>query len=101
MTDIPEDVIEHYKLRDIATPKGYVYCKIQKGMYGLPQDGIIAQQLLKGRLEKHGYQQSTTTPQLWKHNTQPISFTLVVNDFGVSYVREVHAQHLIDTVKQT
>ena len=27
-----------------------VYCKMQKGMYGLPQAGIIAQQLLKERL---------------------------------------------------
>ena len=24
MADMPEDVIEHYKLRDIATPEGYV-----------------------------------------------------------------------------
>lgn len=43
MVDMPEDVIKHYKLRD-ATPEGYVYCKIHKGMYDLPQAGIIAQQ---------------------------------------------------------
>ncbi len=28
LSDMPEDVIEHYKLRDIATPDGYVYCEI-------------------------------------------------------------------------
>jgi hypothetical protein len=55
LSDIPEDVITHYKLNKIATPEGYIYCEIQKGMYGLPQAGIIAQQLLekapsKGRL---------------------------------------------------
>jgi hypothetical protein len=49
---MPEDVIAHYKLNEIATPEGYIYCKIQKGMYGLPQAGIIAQQLLKERLQK-------------------------------------------------
>jgi hypothetical protein len=43
IADMPEDVIEHYNLRDKATPDGYVYCEIQKGMYGLPQAGIIAQ----------------------------------------------------------
>jgi hypothetical protein len=47
IADMPEDIIEHYNLRDKATPDGYIYCEIQKGMYGLPQAGIIAQQLLK------------------------------------------------------
>ena len=47
IADMPEDVITHYKLTDIATHDGYIYCEIQKGMYGLPHAGIIAQQLLK------------------------------------------------------
>jgi hypothetical protein len=59
-------------------------------MYGLPQAGIIAQQLLEERLAKHGYRQSETTPGLWKHDTRPISFTLVVEN----------AQHLLDAVRQ-
>jgi hypothetical protein len=46
LADMPADVIEHYKLLDVATPDGYVYCEIRKGMYGLPQAGIIAQELL-------------------------------------------------------
>jgi hypothetical protein len=46
LADMPADVIEHYKLLDVATPDGYVYCKIHKGMYGLLQVGIIAQELL-------------------------------------------------------
>ena len=69
-------------------------------MYGLPQARIIAQQLLKQRLEKDGYCQSTTTPDLWTHDTRPISFTLVVNNFGVKYVGEENAQHLLDTVQK-
>ncbi len=36
LADMPKDVIAHYKLNNIATPEGYIYCKIQKGMYGLP-----------------------------------------------------------------
>ena len=28
LADMPEDVIEHYKLRDIASPEGIIYCKI-------------------------------------------------------------------------
>ncbi len=98
IADMPDNVIEHYNLRDKATPNGYIYCEIQKGMYGLPQTGIIAQQLLEERLQKHGYCQSQTTPGLWKHDTCPISFSLVVNNFGVKYVGKENAQHLLDTV---
>ena len=36
LSDIPEDIIEQYKLRDIVTPEGYVYLEIMKGVYGLP-----------------------------------------------------------------
>ncbi len=46
LSNMPEVVIAHYKLLDVATPDGYVYCEIQKGIYGLPQAGIIAQELL-------------------------------------------------------
>jgi hypothetical protein len=79
---MPKDVIAHYKLNKIATPEGYIYCKIQKGMYGLPHAGIIAQQLLKERLQMDSYCQSKTTPGLWPHNTLLISFSLVVDNFG-------------------
>ncbi len=51
IADMAEDVIAHYKLTDIATHNGYIYCEIQKGMYGLPQARIIAQQLLEKRLK--------------------------------------------------
>ena len=100
LSDIPEDVIDHYQLRKIATPDGFVYCEIQKGMYGLPQAGIIAQELLAERLAKHGYHQSKTTPGLWTHDTRPIWFSLVVDDFGVKYVGEEHAQHLLNVVQK-
>jgi hypothetical protein len=65
LSDMPDNVIEHYNLRAITMADGFVYCEIRKGMYGLPQAGIIAQQLLETRLAVHGYHQSTTTPGLW------------------------------------
>jgi len=87
-------------LLDVATPDGYVYCEIRKGMYGLPQAGIIAQELLAKRLIDHGYSQSETTPGLWKHEWRPIMFSLVVDDFGVKYVGEEHAEHLLKTIQK-
>jgi hypothetical protein len=77
-----------------TTSNGTIYVKIQKGMYSLPQAGILAQNLLKEQLNKHGYHQSLTTPGLWQHDWRPISFTLCVNDFGIKYVGKEHANHL-------
>ncbi len=51
IADMPNNVIKHYNLTNLMTPDGYVYCEIQKGMYGLPKAGIIAQQLLEKRLQ--------------------------------------------------
>jgi hypothetical protein len=62
--DIPEEVIEEYGLRKIATPDGYVYVKARKEMYGLPQAGLLAQELLEKRLGEHGYTQSKIIPGL-------------------------------------
>ena len=47
LADIPEEIIEEYKLHEIVTDDSYVYCKIRKGMYSLPQAGLIAQELLE------------------------------------------------------
>ena len=70
-------------------------------MYGLPQTGLLAQQLLEKRLEKHGYTQSKQTPGLWKHESRPICFSLVVDNSGMKYVGEAHANHLIQALKKT
>jgi hypothetical protein len=100
MSEIPDKIIKEYILDEIATEDGYIYCKIQKGMYNLPQAGIIAQELLKEFLAKHGYTQSKTIHGLWKHKTRPTCFTLVVDDFAVKYTNEQDAEHLISTLKQ-
>jgi hypothetical protein len=67
LSDMPDDIIPHYHLLDIATLDGYVYCKIRQSMYGLLQAGIIAQELLAKRLKEQGYTHSKTMPGLWTH----------------------------------
>ena len=69
------------------------------GMYGLPQAGILANELLQKRLDPHGYYKVQHTPGLWKHESLPIQFTLVVNNFGVKYVGKDNALHLINALK--
>ena len=97
LSDIPEDVQEHYKLKEKATKDGFVFVEIRRGMYGLPQAGLIAQDLLEERLNKRGFYQSTYTPGLWLHKTRNIQFALVVDDFGIKYIKDEDAQYLMDS----
>ena len=94
ISDIPEEIIKEYNLRDKVTPDGSIYIMAVRGMYGLPQAGLLANELLEKRLNQHGYRQSKLVPGLWKHDWRPIQFTLVVDDFGVKYVGKEHAMHL-------
>jgi hypothetical protein len=60
-----------------------MYIEVHKCMNGLPQAGILMDQLLAHRLAIRGYHQAKFTPGIWRHVTRPIQFTLVVDDFGV------------------
>ncbi len=64
INDIPKEIIVEYNLRKKVSKDGYVYVKIQKGMYGLPQSGILAQELLEKQWNKHSYSQSKAVPGL-------------------------------------
>ena len=98
--DIPDEIIKEYKLKDIAT-NGAVHIMVARGMYGLPQAGLLANQLLEKRLDKVGYWQSKLVPGLWKHDWQPVQFTLVVDDVGAKYVGKEHADQLKKTLESS
>ena len=40
------------------------------------------------------------TPGFWTHAWSPMSFTLVVDDFGVKYVGKKNADHLVRFLKE-
>jgi hypothetical protein len=98
LASLPQETIEKYDLNELAQD-GKIYIEIQKGMYGLPQAGIIANELLQRNLAKDGYRPTTHTHGLWTHDTRPISFSLVVDDFGVKYVGREH-KHLMTCIKK-
>jgi hypothetical protein len=99
LASLPQETIEKYDLNELAQD-GKVYIEIQKGMYGLPQAGILANELLQRNLAQDGYRPTTHTHGLWTHDTRPISFSLVVDDFGVKYVGREHAEHLMTCIKK-
>ena len=55
LKDIPDEIITEYDLKKTATADGSVYIQANKGMYGLPQSGLLANELLEKRLNKNGY----------------------------------------------
>ena len=55
LSGIPNEIINEYNLKDKATKDGSVYIVVNRGMYDLPQSGLLANQLLEKQLNKHGY----------------------------------------------
>ena len=96
----PEHIIKQYNLIQKAK-NGYVYVYIRRSIYGLPQSDILAKKVPKENLPPHGYFEVTHNPGLWQHITHPISFSLVIDDFGVKYVDRADVDHLIDALKKT
>ena len=98
--DIPKDIIEKYGINGKFTADGSIYIEANKGMYGLLQAGLLSNELLERRLNKHGYLQSKLVPRLWKHAWWPVKFTIVVDSFGVKYVGKEHVLHLKRVIEE-
>jgi hypothetical protein len=88
-----EEIVNKYNLKALALD-GWVYIEIRKGMYGLKQTGLLANQLLQKRLSPFGYYPAHHTSGLWVHKTRPIAFSLIVDNFAVKYVGKQHVDHL-------
>eukprot|EP00804_Cyclotella_cryptica_P022388 CCRYP_021035-RA/>CCRYP_021035-RA protein AED:0.38 eAED:0.38 QI:0/0/0/1/0/0.25/4/0/584 len=97
---IPTEIIDTYNLREKADDKGWVYVHIELGMYGLPQAGLLANKLLAKILNLVGYYHCQYTRGLWRHVWHPITFSLVVDDFGIKTVGLTHAKHLKQALEQ-
>lgn len=85
---------------DTLWDNNYVYVEITKGIYGLPQAGKLAQDRLVAHLRQHGYHSSPESPCLFRHEHLPISFVLVVDDFGIKFRSPTDAQHLLGTLRK-
>jgi hypothetical protein len=80
--DIPQEFIDKYKLTGLDRDR-WIYFKICQGCYGIPQAGILANDLLQSHLKAEGYYEAAATPGLWCHKWRPIQFCLIADDFGV------------------
>jgi hypothetical protein len=99
LSSLPQETIDKYDLIELAQDRK-VYIEIKKGMYRLPQANIVTKELLQRNLAKDGYRPTQHTHGLYKHDTRPISFSLVVDDFRFKYVGREHAEHLMECIKK-
>jgi hypothetical protein len=96
----PAWTIEQFKLKRLAFD-GWVHIEMRQAVWGLPQGGILANKPLRCKLAPFGYYKSTNIPGLWRHESKPITFFLVVDNFGVKFVNKADVDHLISSIKQT
>ena len=96
----PKWIVGQYDLNTHAKD-GWVHLEMRRAVWGLPQAGILANKRLRQKLAPFGYSECVDTPGLWIHQTRPISFTLIVDNFGVKYVSQVDVDHLIASVRST
>ena len=98
VSQIPLEIINAYHLND-KIDNGFVYVKIKKAWYGLRESGKIAHDDLVKHLRADDYYE-TATAGLFTHKTRDISFTLVVDDFGIKYINEDDVTHLRSTIEK-
>ena len=96
---IPQEIIDQYNIEDLNIDKGWCYMSIDKGMYGLKQAGIIANNELQKHLKLYGYAPVRHTPGLWGFKGRDTMFTLLADYFLVKITSEDCAQHLINALK--
>ena len=95
--DVPTCIMQHY---NPIVKNDNVYVVVMKNMYGLKQAGKLANDLLQHNLSEHGYYPVPLTQGLWKHATRPITFTLVVDNFGIAYNNKADLDHLLHALSQ-
>ena len=90
---IPPEFVYKYILKNKAH-NGYIFAHVTKGIYGIPQAGLIAHGALVQHLEPYGYRPSNKTQVLWTRDIHSINLIFVVGDFGVKYLGKERTLHL-------
>ena len=68
-------------------------------LHGSKESGRIENEGVVDHPALHGCHESKTTAGLFKHDTRDISFTLVVDNFGIEWTNEADLDHLITSLE--
>jgi hypothetical protein len=94
----PQWIIEQYDLMHHPLNRK-VHLELRHAVWGLPRVGILAKKQLRWKLDPFRYHECLNVPGLCYHETCPISFTLMGNNFGVKYINDNDFKHLIASLK--
>ena len=95
---IPKESWDKYNLEQLADGDS-VMMEITKGIYGLPEAGKLAHERLKLHLAAHGYHQAPNTTCLFRHESRPTTFALIVDDFLVKTNSNENMEHLLHVLR--
>jgi len=97
--DVPYSLLQEHNLTQFIVDD-HILCRVDGTMYGHPFAGRGANTDLVAHLAKHDFLQDPNIPCLFIHSTRPISFTLVVDDFGVKYTDLDDIHYLIHILEE-
>jgi hypothetical protein len=89
----PQWTVQQYNLNTHAKD-GWVHLEMRRAVWGLSQAGILANKRLRQKLAPFGCYECVNTLGLWTHETRPILFTLVVDNFDIKYVNQEHQTYI-------
>ena len=99
LTDFNKHVQQQYIIQ-AHDKNGYFYLEIRRSIHGLPQEGKLENKYIRKTIRPHEYYEVSHILGLWKHISQQIDFSLIVDYFDVKYVDEDNARHLINSLKE-
>ena len=82
--NIPQEFIQEYNFLPMVN-NGWIYFEIVRDCYGLPQSGMLANNLLRTRLKKRILQSNNHSGTV-EAPVATIQLYLIVDDFGIEYV---------------
>ena len=101
IAEISPSSMERFQFAKYLQPgSDSILLRIDNGIYGLPQSGMLAQRRLKAHLADHGYLESPHSPCHFTHITDQIDFVLVVDDFGISTQGDGPAERLFAVLRK-
>ena len=95
-----DDIQKQYNIASKIASDGYIYIRINKGMYGLKQVAVLTYNQLVSNLARDGYAPCSSTTGIWKHNNCQTCFGLCVDDFGVKVFHEEDKAHFLHSLRK-
>ena len=95
----PKDIQIQFNLKEKVS-RGFIFVKIKRGMYGLKQAAIIANEQLVKHLKDHGFYPVIGTNAIFTHKTQRRNLCLCVDYFGIKYHWTDDVYHILISLKE-